>query len=170
MTACGPSLSIDCRQGFSNLSGSRARPVGGFSRLSESCQVPVSRDSRCRKTDADFSGIFHLNVSARLCILGGSFGESLRLYWGGRAVTQIMTCPYCGREMTVAPDLQGRNVQCPHCDREIHIPMPVADTVESGRRPSWDVTARPIAGCSPSLSRSCRRRAYRGTSSHARLR
>ena len=37
-------------------------------------------------------------------------------------MNQVMQCPLCSGEMTITPDLLGRDVRCPHCQGEIHVP------------------------------------------------
>jgi hypothetical protein len=37
-------------------------------------------------------------------------------------MSQVMQCPLCNGEMTITPELEGRDVRCPHCQQEIHIP------------------------------------------------
>ncbi len=37
-------------------------------------------------------------------------------------MSQLMVCPYCNGEMTITPDLHGRDVLCPHCQQNIQIP------------------------------------------------
>jgi len=41
-------------------------------------------------------------------------------------MSEIMSCPHCGGEMTVTPDLHGQVVACPHCRGQLSIPYPQA--------------------------------------------
>ena len=33
-----------------------------------------------------------------------------------------MNCPNCSQQLTISPDLHGKNVQCPNCQKEMSIP------------------------------------------------
>ena len=44
-------------------------------------------------------------------------------------MSELMSCPHCGRDMSITPELRGQTVTCPHCQKELSIPPPMAQPV-----------------------------------------
>lgn len=65
-------------------------------------------------------------------------------------MSDVMTCPYCNREMAITPDLYGRLVTCPHCQGQLSIPAKEAVIPPTaGQNPSGPPTSTYHRGAGP---------------------